>query len=140
MTDVANDPSAPGQAPTGHITPDPDDAGWIDVCDAALIPLDRGVAMLIGGDQVAVFRLSAEAGGDDGEEWYAVSHVDPATGAPTIARGLVGSSGTPQTPTVAAPLHKQRYDLRSGRCLDDPDLHLRTYAVRIAGDRLHLRP
>jgi nitric oxide dioxygenase len=32
---------------------------------------------------------------------------------------------------VASPLHKQRFDLRTGRCLDDPDHSVRVWPVRV---------
>lgn len=109
---------------------------WIDVCAAELVPLDRGVAVLAAGVPIALFRLSAGAG-EQGEEWFAVSHIDPATGAPTMARGLVGSTGDPSArPTVAAPLHKQRYDLRTGECLDDDRLRVAVYPVQVRDGRV----
>ena len=33
-----------------------------------------------------------------------------------LSRGLVGDAGG--VPTIASPLYKQRFDLRTGRCLD----------------------
>ncbi|MEM7272455.1 MAG: nitrite reductase small subunit NirD [Actinomycetota bacterium] len=122
-------------------------AGWQDVCGVDEVPVDRGVAALVDGVAVAVFRLSpSEVGG--AEEWYAVSHVDPATGAPVMARGLVGSTADePPVPTVASPLHKQRYDLRTGRCLDDGTLALVVHEVEVVidaetdrGARVRVRP
>lgn len=35
-------------------------------------------------------------------------------------------------PFVASPLLKQRFDLESGRCLDDEEVAVRTYPVRTA--------
>ncbi|MFD2122434.1 nitrite reductase (NAD(P)H) small subunit, partial [Streptomyces cirratus] len=35
-------------------------------------------------------------------------------------------------PFVASPLLKQRFDLESGRCLDDDAVAVRTYPVRTA--------
>lgn len=86
------------------------------------LPVDRGVAAVIDGEYVAVFRLA------DGE-LAAVDHVDPSSGVPVLARGLVGS--VDGTPVVASPLHKQRFDLRSGRCLDDETLSVRVWPVDV---------
>ena len=102
---------------------------WVDVCPVDRVPVDRGVAALVGTDQVAVFRLADES-------VYAVDHVDPVTGAPVMARGLVGSVG--DAPTINSPLHKECYDLRSGACLDDPALVLRTWPVRVVEGLLQL--
>ena len=58
---------------------------WQRVCELdALVP-DRGAAALIGGHQVALFRLS------DSGEVHAVDHLDPFSQANVMARGLVGS-------------------------------------------------
>src|SRR5690606_19701714 len=46
----------------------------------------------------------------------AVSNRDPYTGAQVMARGIVGTRD--DAPTVASPLHKQVFDLRTGLCLD----------------------
>jgi len=102
---------------------------WTIVARADSIRVDRGVAALVNEEPVAIFRLLGE-GGDD--EWYAVSHVDPVTDVPIMARGLVGSCGAdPEIPTVASPLHKRRYDLRTGLCLDDETPPLATYELRV---------
>jgi nitrite reductase (NADH) small subunit len=97
---------------------------WVDVCPLDRLVVDRGVAALVGGEPVALFRLW-------GDELYAIDHCEPFTGAPVMARGLVGSAGG--TPTVASPLHKERFDLRTGGCLDAPGRSVRTWPVRVTG-------
>lgn len=121
------------------------DDSWTEVCPVERLPIDRGVAAIVGGEQVAVFRLAAIEPGDGhappSEELAAVSHVDPVTGSPVIARGLVGSVGAPPLviPTVASPLHKQRYNLRSGVCLDDSTLALQVFQVTVADGIVFVR-
>ena len=46
-----------------------------------------------------------------------------------MARGLVGSRQG--TPTVASPMHKQSFDLLTGRCLDDADVALQVWPTRV---------
>jgi len=92
------------------------------------LPIDRGVAVLLEDQPVAIFRLSSPT---DEVEVYAVSHIDPRTGAGVMARGLVGSVA--DRPVVASPLHKERYDLRTGECLDNQALSLQTYGARLEG-------
>ncbi len=105
---------------------------WTPVCTVdALLP-DRGAAALVGDRQVALFRLSGS------EHLYAVGHRDPFTGANVIARGLVGSRG--DVPTVASPLHKQVFDLRSGAALDYPDVSLDPWEVRVMDGVVQVRP
>ena len=96
---------------------------WVGVCAFADLMPERGVAALVAGQQVAVFRLA------DGSV-HAVSHHDPVSGANVMARGIIGTRG--DLDTVASPMYKQVYDVRSGRCLDDPAVALPTWPVRIA--------
>ena len=97
--------------------------GWLDVCDYERLVPERGVAVLLpDGRQAAVFRLL------DGS-LHAVDHRDPRSGANVMARGIVGSRG--EAPTLASPMYKEVYDLRSGRCLDDPSLCLGIRPVRV---------
>lgn len=120
MTAVQTDPS----------TSAPDDAERVTVCTLDDLHPDRGVAALVDGTQVAIFLLA------DTGEVFAVSHRDPFTGANVIARGLVGSRG--DAPTVASPLHKQVFDLRTGTCLDDPAVSLATWPVEVVGRDVRL--
>jgi len=121
------------------------DSSWTEVCPVDRLPIDRGVAAIVDGDQVAVFRLSPinRADGDSAitEEFAAVSHIDPVTGSPVMARGLVGSVGAPPLviPTVASPLHKQRYNLRSGACLDDSELTLEVFELAVVDSTVFVR-
>jgi nitrite reductase (NADH) small subunit len=99
---------------------------WQRVCRLNDLEPGWGEAALLARQQVALFRLGSE-------EVYAVQQADPATGSHVIARGITGSStvGTATRPTVAAPLHKQVYDLGTGACLNDPSWQLRTYPTRV---------
>lgn len=89
---------------------------------------ERGVAVLVQGVQVALFRVVEDAG----ERVYAVAHRDPFTGANVLARGIVGQTGGRWY--VASPLHKQRFDLATGACLDDDRVSVRTFGVRVEAD------
>ncbi|MFE7649103.1 nitrite reductase small subunit NirD [Streptomyces phaeoluteigriseus] len=95
---------------------------WFTVCDLSLLVPGRGVAALLpDGRQVALFR-------DRAGELYAVDNRDPFSGAAVLSRGLTGS--LQGRPFVASPLLKQRFDLRSGQCLDDDTVRIDTYEVR----------
>lgn len=95
---------------------------WVDVIPEADLPTEIGVPALVGQVPVAVFRTH------DGTV-HALSNLDPRTGASVMARGIVGSRG--EVPTVASPLYKNVFDLRTGRCLDDESLALARYEARI---------
>jgi nitrite reductase (NADH) small subunit len=92
------------------------------VCAFEALPTERGVTALVGGRAVAVFRTF------DGSV-FALDNRDPFSGASVLARGIVGSRGA--VPFVASPMHKQPFDLRTGRCLDDPLVSVPTYDVTV---------
>ncbi|SDK80594.1 nitrite reductase (NADH) small subunit [Actinopolyspora mzabensis] len=94
---------------------------WHVVCREPDVPTDFGVAALVRGHTVALFRT-----GDD--ELFALGNVDPFSGAGVISRGIVGDRRG--EPTVSSPMHKQVFSLRSGECLDDPGTRLPIYPVR----------
>lgn len=94
---------------------------WTPVCPYERILPDTGVTALIDTVQVAVFRLL------DGR-LFAVGNRCPFSIANVISRGLIGSKGG--TPTVASPIYKQRFDLATGVCLDDPAVTLGSWEVR----------
>jgi NAD(P)H-dependent nitrite reductase small subunit len=103
------------------------------VCSIQDLEVERGRAALIGSEQIALFLLR------DGTV-RAVSNHDPYSGAHVISRGIVGTRG--EAPTVASPMHKQVFDLRTGVCLDTqgkPEAHLAVWSVRIDGDDVHLQ-
>lgn len=92
------------------------------ICPWSRLPVDRGVAALVDGEQVAVFRTA-----DDG--LYAVSNSDPFSGAMVMSRGIVGSRG--ERPTIASPVYKQVFDLATGACLDELGVRLQVHPVRV---------
>jgi nitrite reductase (NADH) small subunit len=94
---------------------------FVAVCTAERLTPDRGVAALVEGRAVAVFRLGTG-------ELAAVDNVDPISGASVLSRGIVGDAEG--TPTVASPLYKQRFDLRTGRCLDADGVEVAVHEVR----------
>jgi len=94
---------------------------WTAVCRYAELTPGRGVAALVDGVQIAVFRTTPG-------ELYAIGNRDPYSGAYVISRGVTGSRDG--VPTVASPMYKHVFDLRTGTCLDDPTIALPTYAVR----------
>ena len=95
---------------------------YVAVCGLDDIAREGGVLALVGGEAVAVFRTH-----DD--QVHALSGYDPIGGACVLARGIVGTRGG--VDYVASPLHKQGYDLRTGRCLDDPEVSVATYDVSV---------
>ncbi|MFI6087048.1 nitrite reductase small subunit NirD [Streptomyces sp. NPDC051218] len=97
---------------------------WFEVCDRAHLQPGRGIAALLpDGRQAALFI-------DRAGRAYAIDNRDPFTGAAVLSRGLLGAAAG--RPFVASPLLKQRFDLETGRCLDDDSVTVQTHRVRLA--------
>ncbi len=105
---------------------------WNDICSVADILPNSGRCALYKGDQVAIFRVA----GGDGDAFYALANHDPFSGANVISRGIVGSLG--ERLVVASPVYKQHFCLDSGECVEDAEVKLRTWPVRVDGDRVFL--
>ncbi|HMF41945.1 MAG TPA: nitrite reductase small subunit NirD [Polyangia bacterium] len=103
---------------------------WIDVCSVDDITPDTGVAVLIGDLQIAVVRV----GEGDAQQVFAVGNYDPFSRAFVIARGIVGDRGG--IPKIASPIFKQNFDLRTGQCLDDPNIRIPSYPTRVRDGRI----
>ncbi|KIH98463.1 hypothetical protein LP52_13435 [Streptomonospora alba] len=111
-------------------TPPVTDRSWVAACGSDRLVTERGVAVLLpDGGQVAVFRTHDDV-------LYAVGNIDPFSGAAVMSRGIVGDRAG--EPTVASPMLKQVFCLRTGRCLDEPDAGLPTYAVESRDGVIHV--
>ncbi|MFM6850448.1 MAG: nitrite reductase small subunit NirD [Terrabacter sp.] len=112
------------------IVPAPGARQWVPACDVHRLVPGRGVAVLLpGGAQAALFLLPNGM-------IYAVDNLDPYAGAAVLSRGLTGDRGG--EPTVASPLLKQVFSLRTGSALDDEMTALPTYAVRVQHGIVHI--
>ena len=106
----------------------------IPVCPLDRLVPERGAAVIVDGQQVALFRVVDPETGED--RVHAVSHRDPFSGAHVMARGIVGSSG--ERVTVASPMYKQVFDLVTGACLTEPDVRLPVWPTRIVEGTVHV--
>jgi len=88
-----------------------------------LIP-NAGMCALHNNEQVALFYLP----GHD-EEIFALCNFDPFSEANVIARGIVGSVG--EQLVVASPIYKQHFSLKTGVCLEDESVKLKTFDVAL---------
>ena len=102
-----------------------DAAAWTPVCRLDEIVPNTGVCALVGGEQVAVFRL-----GDD--SLHAIGNFDPCSEANVLSRGIVGD--VKGVRVVASPIYKQHFVLATGRCLEEPEYSVPVYAVRLDGE------
>jgi nitrite reductase (NADH) small subunit len=100
---------------------------YTTVCRVDQIEVEGGVAALVRGEAIAIFRTH------DGNI-HAISNYDPVAKASVMSRGIVGtrSSESGDVPFVASPMHKQAFDLRTGQCLDDAAVRVPTYDVVVS--------
>ena len=94
----------------------------VRACRLQDIVPNTGVCALVGGEQVAIFRL-------DDDRVYALGNNDPFSGANVLSRGIVGDLGGELV--VASPVYKQHFSLVSGRCVEDASVRVPVYAARI---------
>lgn len=88
-----------------------------------LIPLS-GVAVMVGGKQIAVFYLP-----DEQPSVFALDNYDPKGQANVLSRGIVGD--WKGDVVVASPLYKQHYRLSDGVCVEDAALSVGSYPVTL---------
>ena len=105
-------------------------SGWVAVCRLNEIVPNTGVCALVGGRQVAVFRL-------DDDSVYAIANHDPFSQANVLSRGIVGDLKGELV--VASPVYKQHFSLATGQCLEDPGVRLAVFPVCIEGDTVLVR-
>jgi nitrite reductase (NADH) small subunit len=108
------------------------EGSWTDICALEDIWLNTGVCALVNGAQVAVFRINAA----DGETLFAIDNHDPFSDANVLSRGLVGNLG--ERLVVASPIYKQHFDLATGACVEDADVSLRCWRVRVTDGRVQI--
>jgi nitrite reductase (NADH) small subunit len=112
--------------------------GWVRVCALDDLEVERGRAALLGGTQIALFLLHGPDG--SGGRVHAVSNLDPYSRAHVISRGIVGTRQ--DIPTVASPMYKQVFDLRTGACLDTQGkepMSLHVWPVSVDGGHVLVR-
>lgn len=131
---------APGEADTMSAETTPTGAAtvcegsWVRACSIDDLTVGRGVAVLgPEGVQAALFRLPAAESDREAapgrSRLYAIGNIDPFGRAAVLSRGLTGDRGG--EPTVASPLGKQVFALRTGICLDDETVSVPSYGVRV---------
>jgi nitrite reductase (NADH) small subunit len=95
----------------------------VKVCRLDDIVPDTGVAALVGGEQVAVFRID--------QAIYVIGNRDPFSGANVLSRGIVGDLNGELV--VASPVYKQHFSLLTGRCIEDPSVSVPVYRAQVEG-------
>lgn len=92
---------------------------FVKVAETSDIPERYGTLLEVGGRTLAVFNAG-------GGRFHAMSASCPHEDGPLADGWLEGDA-------VVCPWHGVDFDVRSGRCLVDPDLAISVYAVRVSG-------
>ncbi|HWM45209.1 MAG TPA: nitrite reductase small subunit NirD [Burkholderiales bacterium] len=100
------------------------------VCDFDQILDNAGVCALVGGEQVAIFRVE--------DRVYAVGNRDPFSNANVLSRGIVGDLRGELV--VASPIYKQHFSLLTGRCVEDATVRIPVYAARVEDGFVLIEP
>ncbi|HEU5455492.1 MAG TPA: nitrite reductase small subunit NirD [Nocardioides sp.] len=98
------------------------DQEWQPVCRLDDLEAERGATALVHCQAVALFSTP-----DD--EVHALGNHDPFERTSCVARGIVGSRGGVRF--VGSPVHRHAFDLRTGRCLEDAEVGIPVYDVRV---------
>ena len=98
------------------------------VCRIDDILDNTGVCALVGGEQVAVFRVD--------EKIYAIGNRDPFSGANVLSRGIVGDINGELV--VASPVYKQHFSLLTGRCIEDASVSVPVYRTLVDGSEIKI--
>ena len=103
---------------------------WVTVCKLSDIQPNTGVCALVKDEQVAIFRIG------NTEEVYALGNYDPFSKAYVLSRGIIGDrQGILK---VASPIYKQNFNLKTGECLDNPNVTVPSYPVKVIGETVQI--
>lgn len=101
-------------------------AEFIEVCGVNDLIAGSGVAVLVNDEQIALFYV--------GQQVYAVGNLDPIRESNVMSRGMTGDAEGELY--VASPLHKERYSLISGECLDKEGYRIPVYPSKIDNEQV----
>lgn len=96
-----------------------------EICQLDDIVPNSGVTALVGSQQVAIFRVEEKSE----DRLFALSNFDPFSQANVLSRGIVGS--LKDKIVVASPIYKQHFCLETGQCLEDEEVRLKSWEVKL---------
>lgn len=101
---------------------------WIEACAVEDIPANGGACVLIEKEQIAIYNFQRR------NEWYATQNLCPHKQQMALSRGMIGSID--DEPKVACPFHKKNFSLKTGSCLSGEDYQIKTYPVKVEGNKV----
>ncbi len=103
---------------------------WLYACNTQDVPENGGVCVKHGDEQIALFNFSRRG------EWFATQNLCPHRRQMALSRGMIGSAG--DEPKVACPFHKKTFSLQTGECLNGDECAIKTYPVKVEGERIFI--
>ena len=103
---------------------------WFYACKIEDVPANGGVCVKYKEEQIALFNFSRRG------EWYATQNECPHRQQMALSRGMIGSQN--DEPKVACPFHKKTFSLATGECLSGDECAIKTYAVKVEGDKIYI--
>ncbi len=103
---------------------------WVEICQLDDLIINDGVNSLVGDQQIAIFRTNED------DKVYAIGNYDPIGKAYVLSRGIVGD--IKGEPVVASPLYKQHFSLLTGQCLEDDDVRVPAYPIKVIGGMVNI--
>jgi len=101
---------------------------WTDVGNSGDFPSNGGGAVKISESELAVYHSSVTG------KWYATQNSCPHKQLQVLNRGFLGMHGT--VPKVACPIHKNTYNLETGKGISNPGFNLATFEVKEENGRV----
>lgn len=124
---VADMPSVIGPAKINKDKAD-DTWTWRDVGAAADYNRNGGAAAKVGNAELAVFHHIAM------DKWYATQNSCPHKQLQVLSRGLIGMQG--ETPKIACPIHKNTYNLETGKGISNAGFNIATFEAKEENGRV----
>lgn len=106
-------------------------SNWTTICKQSDLTPNTGLCARLNKEQIAIFYCGRN------NELYALSNYDPIGEANVLSRGIMGS--IKGDIVVASPLYKQHFNLKTGKCLEEPKHKLKTYPVRLFNGEVQLQ-
>lgn len=103
---------------------------WVDVGSSSDFLPNVGTPILYGDTQLAVFNNAARG------EWYCTQNMCPHKQAFVLSQGIIGDKEG--LPKVACPLHKKQFSLETGEGIDDEELNIITFPIKIESGRVQV--
>jgi nitrite reductase (NADH) small subunit len=103
---------------------------WFYACRQSDVPINGGVCVKYHHQQIALFHFTRRG------EWYATQNECPHRKQMVLSRGIIGTQQG--EPKVACPFHKRTFSLRTGECLNDDGCSIKTYPVKVEGEKVFI--